>query len=125
MESLFEKVFGNGFWEDNLNDLVYRTPKLTTGNWGTTSYGTIAINDWEFKDGKMSIDMPGVKKEDINISIKNRTITINAEHDNRKYSKNITVDFGYALDKLKAHYEDGVLILSLPDRDKERKIDVD
>ena len=81
---------------------------------------------------EIKADLPGVKKEDINIRIDGNVVQIDAEMkreketrgaDNRvlrseRYRGSVTRSFSLAQDvddsKVKAHYADGVLTLELP-----------
>jgi len=92
---------------------------------------------------RIRADLPGVKKEDLDISLQDGVLTINAEakqekkeekegrviRQERRYGKFVrsmrlgdTVD----ADKIKAEYKDGVLDLVLPktEKVKAKKIDV-
>jgi HSP20 family protein len=88
-------------------------------------------------------DLPGVKKEDLDISIQDGVLTINAEtsqekkeekegrviRQERRFGKFVrSMQLGDAvdLDNIKANYQDGVLDLVLPkaEKVKPRKIDV-
>lgn len=88
-------------------------------------------------------DLPGVKKEDLDISLQDGVLTINAEtkqekkeekegrliRQERRYGKFVrSMRFGDSVDadKIKADYKDGVLKLMLPkaEKVKAKKIDV-
>ena len=92
----------------------------------------------------LSADLPGIKKEDIGIDLKDRTLTISGERkfeekhgrDNysrveRKYGKFVR-SFSLSDDvdtvKIKASYKDGVLEIKIPKREesatKEIKVEV-
>jgi HSP20 family protein len=89
-------------------------------------------------------ELPGVKKEDIDVSVENGVLTINAEtrseteekegdrviRQERRYGKYVrSLRLGKAVDekKVKASYRDGVLELVLPKAEevKPKKISVD
>lgn len=89
------------------------------------------------------VDMPGIRKEDINLEIKDNIVTISGERksrfDNREKegSKNEVANYGSFLqsfslpstvdaDKIEANYENGVLELFIPKSQmaRSRKIDI-
>jgi HSP20 family molecular chaperone IbpA len=59
------------------------------------------------------VPIPGVKKENINVSLDNRSLKINCESELqfgvRKFSNNFTVRPGTTEEHVSASYEDGVL----------------
>jgi len=90
----------------------------------------------------MEADMPGVKREDLDLTIENNVITLSGERkmEERRESENYhRVERSYGsftrsftlprtvdTEKVKAEFRDGVLTVSLPKREetKARKIDV-
>lgn len=81
-------------------------------------------------------ELPGVKKEDINIDIDNGVLTLSAETGSDKNEKNDnyvyrerrygSVSRSFSLDNIddeniKAQYKDGILTIDLPKKEKERK----
>lgn len=90
----------------------------------------------------MSIDLPGFKKEDINIDISENVLTLSGErkratYDSQKNWQRAERSYGtfrrsfqlpktVALDKIEAHYEDGVLNLYIPKAPpaEKRKIEI-
>jgi len=88
----------------------------------------------------IEVELPGVKKSDIEISIKPDFIFIEAKHiprDNSKryirkarnksdFSKKYIIGEGIDIDKISATFEDGLLILDLPKGGelKTRKVDI-
>jgi HSP20 family protein len=82
---------------------------------------------------EVKIDMPGVRKEDINVSIDAERVTINAETKEEKevknggkvlhterymtsYARSFELPTPVSDANADAHYEDGVLTLTLPKR---------
>lgn len=73
-----------------------------------------------------SVDVPGVKKEDIDIQINDNIVVVSgerkeerkAEHYSEKiygsFKRSFQVPRGYDLDKLEAHFDNGVLNLAMP-----------
>lgn len=86
------------------------------------------------------IDLPGVDPSTIDVDMEDRTLTIRAEraaHDKDvqwltrerptgTFARQLTLGQGVALDKIDAHYADGVLELTIPvaEEAKPRKISV-
>lgn len=88
----------------------------------------------------LSIDLPGIKKEDIKIDVADSTITISGERKNTResgqrghiekyygaFKRSFVLPREVELDNITAHYEDGVLELLVP-KSKEaqpRKIEI-
>lgn len=83
------------------------------------------------------VDIPGVKKDDINIEYENQTLTIQAERREEKeeksekqyfseihygsYSRSFHLDKGIDESKIEAKYKDGVLSLEIPKLEKEKE----
>jgi HSP20 family protein len=81
---------------------------------------------------EMCLELPGVKKEDVRVSIENNQLTISGERrlehaDNRdgyhrlersygSFVRSFTVPGTIDPDKIKAEYQDGLLRLTLPKR---------
>lgn len=70
-----------------------------------------------------SLDIPGVNFTDINIEVEDNRLIISAERKNpfdstgettKKYSQTYTLPKNIEEDKINAHYENGVLSLTLP-----------
>jgi HSP20 family protein len=82
------------------------------------------------KSYRVSIDMPGIKKEDIEVSVEGNQITISAEVKREKTSdtekelyserfsgkayRSFSLPFEVDSSKSEAHYDGGVLALTLP-----------
>lgn len=87
-------------------------------------------------------DVPGMKKEDVNIEVNDDVLTIKgerkSEHDEKRkdyrrierqsgsFRRSITIPGGFKYDSVDAKFEDGVLRVTLPKRDdaKPRRIEV-
>ena len=85
---------------------------------------------------ELSADLPGFKKEDINIDLNDNTLTISAERKFEKEEKNNEGNYihrersygsfsrsfdlsGIDPENIKAKYNDGVLTITLPKQDKQ------
>jgi HSP20 family molecular chaperone IbpA len=90
-------------------------------------YSTYQYDNEYYSDGKLEIDLPGVKKEDVEIECKNQVLHVTAKRKSRdwvldrKYRLNSKVD----VDNIDAKFEDGVLTLTfkeLEELNKTKKI---
>ncbi|AYF43934.1 MULTISPECIES: Hsp20/alpha crystallin family protein [Halobacteriovorax] len=83
----------------------------------------------------LSVDMPGVKKEDLNIQVDNGLVTIEATRktlfengggETRRISRSITVPQTINRDEVQAQMQDGILYLALPKsaENKSKRINV-
>ncbi|RME98752.1 MAG: Hsp20/alpha crystallin family protein [Chloroflexi bacterium] len=105
--------------------------------------GYPAINVWANDEGVVvTAELPGVKTEDIDISVVGNTLTLSGERrpdelkDGEKYhrrerrqgkfTRTFELPFGVEADKVEAMFERGVLHISLPraEAEKPRKIAV-
>lgn len=62
----------------------------------------------------VSVDMPGVKKDDIKIEVQKNHLFIAGERNHRKYEKTFTLPASINADKIEAQYENGVLYVAIP-----------
>lgn len=90
------------------------------------------------KNFKLSFDLPGVKKDDLSIEVKDGLVTISGERKNESKAESYsgrfhgTFERSFSLpdnintDAIEAHYEDGVLHLALPKMEPKvgRKIEI-
>lgn len=76
-----------------------------------------------------SLDMPGVTFSDINIEIEDNKMIITAERKHpfdktgemtRKYAQTLSLPKNIEEEKISAHYENGVLSLTLPKMDEQK-----
>lgn len=71
----------------------------------------------------LELELPGIKKENIVISVKDNLLEIKAErkdgsiHIDRKYTLSPKVD----ADKISAKLEDGILMITLPSKNQEKE----
>ena len=136
---------------ENLQSEMNRLFDFSLGRWPSRSMGLMegawspAIDVFDSKENVMvKADIPGMKKEDIDISVHGDTLTIKGE----KRSETETKDKGYVkterfygsfnraivlpsevdTEKVKASYKEGVLEITLPKKEgakpKQIKVDV-
>jgi HSP20 family protein len=113
-----------------------RTSQLLSG-W------TQALDLHEDRDNiTVEMELPGMKKEDIDISLHNGSLSISGERKSEekyekaevyraerfvgRFQRTVTLPAPVALDKVKAQYKDGVLTVTLPKTEeaKPKQIDV-
>ncbi len=113
-------------------------------NNGGSLWGNIltipAVNiEEEKKEFKISLAVPGMKKDDFKINVEGDMLTISAETKEEKeekdkqytrkeysyssFSRTFTIPEGTRTDKIDARYEDGVLKLVIPKTDETRKLE--
>lgn len=81
--------------------------------------------DEDQKDFYLSLDMPGIKKEDLKIEIKGNKLVVEAESKgkkNRKYHRTFTVPNTIDLDNSEADLNNGVLTLKIPKVQEKTKL---
>lgn len=110
---------------------------------GSSFFGRVmtvpAVNILENKeDYKVSLAVPGMKKEDFNIDVEGNMLSISCEKEENKeekeeqftrkeynyssFSRSFTLPEGVNKEKIEAKYEDGVLKLVLPKREEAKKL---
>lgn len=119
--ALFDE-FEKGFWPKNLHhfqaDEMF--PKLEI---------------WEENDIFFaSVDIPGVEKDSINIDISDDIISVSGERKEEKksegysekyygsFKRSFRVPSSYNLEKVEAHFENGVLSLAVPKLEENEKV---
>ena len=97
-----------------------------------------AVNVTENKDDyKISVAAPGLKKNDFNIDVEGRMLTISCEKEEKSeekkenysrteynyssFSRNFTLPEEVIKEKIEATYEDGILRLTLPKTEQAKK----
>lgn len=100
---------------------------------------TPAVNITENKDSfSLSIAVPGMKKEDLEIDIEGNLLTISAEKEESKekkedkftreeynyscFSRTFTLPDEVKKEKIDAEYKDGILSITLPKTEEARKL---
>jgi len=116
-----------GVWQNFLDDSKY---DVAAGEYDQRSYPPaydIIENDESYL---LSVDLPGMKKEEISIEVNDNILAIQGERKpramasdtqanqthrkNRQFKRSFTIPRTVDLSKVEARYEDGVLDLSLP-----------
>jgi HSP20 family protein len=113
-----------------------RTPSLMNA-WGPT------LDLYENKDNlTVKVELPGMKKEDIEISLQDDTLTVSGERKHEetlkdaethrlerfygRFQRSVAINVPVQADKIKATYADGVLTVVLPkaEQAKPRQIEI-
>jgi HSP20 family molecular chaperone IbpA len=78
-----------------------------------------SVGDWEDRNGEISvtIDMPGVAKKDIELTVDEHTVSIEADNDARQYSITKTFDASLDPDKVTATLNNGILDIKIKKAD--------
>lgn len=82
-------------------------------------FADVIVDDKE-KVLKIVAEMPGVEKGDIKIEVIGRTISIEAEHAERKYSTKIPIKQKVDENSVKATYANGILEVKFKLKEEER-----
>jgi HSP20 family protein len=98
--------------------------------WPITTDNTLPLNLYETDKGYVaSIAAPGLNQDQFNIRFENGVLTISAEipkqeienarvlvqeHASGRYSRSIALPQSVDVDQAEAHYENGILLLTLP-----------
>ncbi len=142
-----EREVGWGLFDNNLDDVfegLFRSHTATSND--VTGGSLIPAIDLHENDRSYTVraEMPGVKKDDIDVTVHDGVLTINAEsryeneekeegrviRQERRYGKYVrSIRLGKDVDEshVKASYHDGVLELELPkvEEVKPKKISID
>jgi len=121
-------------FESPLAELT-RTSNLLSG-W------TPALDVFESKDSlTVKAELPGMKKEDIEVTLHDGSLSISGERKSEtkhedaevyraerffgRFQRTVTLPAPVAADKIKAHYKDGVLTITLPKTEEARPKQID
>ncbi|MDV3292984.1 MAG: Hsp20/alpha crystallin family protein [Nitrososphaerales archaeon] len=70
------------------------------------------------KDVKVIAEIPGVRKEDVNVMVQDKTVTISVDTENRKYFKELILPDVVDPQGAKSTYNNGILEITLPLKSK-------
>jgi len=129
--------FYNGLLDDFFSDPFFNTESSEAVHWAPRV--EVEENEEEFL---MNVEIPGLKKKDIDISVKDNVITISGEKKEKvhkkdaqchlneilygKFSRSFQLPNNVDVDKIKGNWEDGILTVQIPKTEvaKPRKIDI-
>ena len=127
----FDRVFDRAFpaFGHRLNDLM----NTFFDSAATTSAPRADLHEDE-NNYYLNMELPGVRKKGINVDMENGVLYISAKHERKQgedtqsytYTRSVTAPDGVHADKIKAHFEDGVLTVTLPKAEerKPRRIEI-
>jgi HSP20 family protein len=129
----------------NLRDHINRLFDVSFPNRPAESFGdwAPALDAFEDKDKYVvSVEIPGMKKEDINVTVHDGVLTVSGERNSEKdvkdgtvhrterfygkFSRSVSLPSAVKADKVAASYRDGVLTVEIPKAEeaKPRQIDI-
>ena len=108
----FDQALGNFNFRPSLYDQARRLNRLTPAT-------DLYEDDNNFY---ARIELPGVKKKEIDVKLENAVLTIsgnrkstkNEGEQNLSFNRSLSIPDGIKGDKIKAAYEDGILTVTLP-----------
>lgn len=88
----------------------------TTGSWRDTEATWTPACEVAEEAGHymLSLEMPGIAKDNIKIEVADNTVTVSGERRYGKFQRSFTLPAGIDADKIEANYQDGVLSLMVP-----------
>ena len=112
LERWFDQTIGNFNFSPSLYDQGRRRNRLTPA-------ADLYEDDNNFY---ARIELPGVKKKEIDVKLENAVLTISGNRKSAKnevekslsFSRSLSIPDGIQGDKIKATYEDGILTVTLP-----------
>ena len=131
--SIFDDFFRNDFYGGGIPEV--RSGRYLNGD------AVPAVNVLETENGfELELALPGVKKDEINLELNERVLTISSKHKEEKVEKNdeenyTRKEFSYtsfsrsftlpkdvSSEKIEANFEDGVLKVNIPRETEVQKI---
>ena len=111
-------------------DNFFRGGTVDDGSFGTSLW-TPAVDVAEYVDGyQVKVELPGVRKEDVKITMQENILTIHGEKKQEKesqgsschrversygsFQRSFTLPTGVKHDKIEASHKDGILTITLP-----------
>ena len=137
---LMPSIFGENLFDDFFED--FARPVNRIANYGMSNSSIMKTDIKENDNGfELHIDLPGYKKEDVQAQLKDGYLTINAQTKNNKdekdkdgkyirrerfygsCSRSFYVGEAVTEDDIKAKFEEGVLKISVPKKEKKPEIE--
>lgn len=129
---LMPSIFGENLFDDFFNDFV--RPARSTVKYNVPAVNVMRTDIKENESGyELGIELPGFKKEDVKVELKDGRLTISAaadstnEENSGKYvrreryygscSRSFYVGEDIRQEDIKAKFEDGILKLSVPKKE--------
>ena len=131
---MMPSIFGENLFDDFMNDFAFPAfPDVDKTLYGKHAKNLMKTDVKEKEDGfQVDIDLPGFKKDEIQIELHDGTVTVSAEKgldkdekdDQGRYirqeryagamSRSFYVGDGVTTDDMKAKFEDGILQITVP-----------
>ena len=89
-----------------------------TSDNGTTGWFPAVSVTEENGDTRISAEIPGVKPEDVKVSVESSTLTIEGQKTGFTFKRSFTLPSTVDAENIKANYEHGVLSVTLPKAEK-------
>ena len=79
------------------------------------THGKTSIGDWEDRNGEIAVtlDMPGIQKNDIELTVDKHMIKVTAKTEERDYSFNKEMSMELNPNNVKANFNNGVLDVTI------------
>ena len=126
-------------FEDAFNDMLrpFEAEDVSNRSWAPA----VDIRETD-EEVTLFVDLPGMKKEDVNVTLENNVLTISGErkferedtNDNYhriersfgSFTRSFTLNQNVQTDRVEANFKDGVLLVSLPKQEqaKPRRISI-
>src|SRR5271155_4551256 len=68
------------------------------------------------KDVRVIAELPGVRKEDVDVQVKDRTMVISVDREDRKYHKELQLPDTAVVDGARSSFNNGILEVTFPKR---------
>lgn len=130
-------IFSNSFPDDDFEDSLFRMPAVFRND---TNMMKTDIKETD-EGYEMSVELPGIKKEDIHADLKDGYLTISAERNENKDEKDskgryirrerytgkeersFYVGDQLREDDVKAEFKDGILHLNIPKQEEKQQVE--
>lgn len=119
-------AWSSDVWDDFFSDFDRMVDSIMRPLAATSTF-SLAGDVQETEDHYLlSFDLPGVRKQDLKVEIKDHQLMISGERRDKKFQRIFTLPATINADKVEAHYEDGVLNIALPktEKAKGRRIEI-
>ena len=110
------KKYDRSYAPSVLNDPLTFVDEILDNFWG--SYNTTLDLVPDDDNYIFDVELPGFNKEDVNVSIKQNNLILNAKNKKRERNKTITLPQDINAEKISANLKNGVLTITIPKKVK-------
>lgn len=110
------KKYDRSYAPSALNDPLTFVDEILDNFWG--SYNTTLELVPDDDNYIFDVELPGFSKEDVNVSIKQNNLILNAKNKKRERNKTITLPQDINAEKISANLKNGVLTITIPKKVK-------